>query len=97
MAEYIEREALVDFLAAKYNVKTLHEPSFAYLMVDVVTDIDDFPAADVASVVHSRWELHGDGSGTCQHCHRTQIAVWDADGWQRFCGECGARMDEGGK
>ena len=56
--------------------------------------VDTMPAADVVPVVHSRWELHGDGSGTCQHCHRTQTAVWDFDGWQRFCGDCGAKMDD---
>lgn len=42
-----------------------------------------------------KWILHKDGSGTCDQCRFTQIAVWDYDGWQNFCGHCGAKMDGG--
>lgn len=42
-----------------------------------------------------KWILHKDGSGTCDQCRFTQIAVWDYDGWQNFCGHCGAKMEEG--
>lgn len=57
---------------------------------------DDFfaaPAEDVAKVVHSKWKLHKDGSGTCKQCGTTQKNVWDYDNWQNFCGHCGAKMD----
>lgn len=49
--------------------------------------------ADYAEVVHSEWELCDDGSGVCKNCNTHQKAVWDMDGWQRFCGRCGAKMD----
>ena len=39
-----------------------------------------------------KWRLNSDGSGTCSVCHFTQSAVWDDDGWQNFCGHCGADM-----
>ena len=40
-----------------------------------------------------KWKIHKDGSGTCSICGITQIAIWDMDGWQNFCGHCGARME----
>lgn len=55
--------------------------------IDCATTIDSVP------VVHGRWTLNPDGSGTCNQCHRTQKNVWDYDGWQNFCGCCGAKMD----
>lgn len=42
-----------------------------------------------------KWELHKDGSGTCTKCNTTQKNVWDMDGFQNFCGHCGANMDLG--
>ena len=42
-----------------------------------------------------KWRLHKDGSGTCSECGFTQKYVWDMDGWQNFCGHCGADMREG--
>lgn len=48
---------------------------------------------DAVPVVHGRWTLNKDGSGTCNRCHFTQKNVWDMDNWQNFCGVCGARMD----
>ena len=47
---------------------------------------------DIISVPHGKWRLNSDGSGTCSVCHFTQSAVWDDDGWQNFCGHCGADM-----
>lgn len=44
--------------------------------------------------IHSQWSLHPDGSGTCNHCGKTQKAVWDFDNKQNFCGYCGANMQE---
>ena len=42
----------------------------------------------------SKWILHKDGSATCNNCHRTQLNVWDYDSWQRYCGCCGAKMED---
>ena len=51
------------------------------------------PAEDAAKVVHSKWMLYTDGSGECERCHMRQKNVWDYEGWQNFCGYCGAKMD----
>lgn len=54
-------------------------------------------SADVTEVVHSKWMLYTDGSGECERCRMRQKNVWDFDGWQNFCGYCGAKMDGKGK
>ena len=59
--------------------------------------IRSLPPADVVEVRHGLWEFHEDGSGTCQECGCRQRDVWDAYGWQNYCGHCGADMRDGGQ
>lgn len=88
MAEYIEREvAKKEF---NLNFGSVSHAIIANRILDAI------PAADVVPVVHGRWTLNKDGSGTCNRCHFTQKNAWDMDNWQNFCGVCGARMDEEG-
>jgi hypothetical protein len=62
--------------------------------IEVATDLlNSIKDADVAPVVHGRWKLRDDGSGTCSECRFTQKYVWDYDNWQNYCGVCGAKMD----
>lgn len=53
----------------------------------------DEPAADVAPVVHAKWETVaiaiGDTHKACSHCH----VGCNAGLWWDFCPKCGARMD----
>ena len=56
-------------------------------------NMSKIPTADVVEVRHGTWTLHKNGSGTCDQCHFTQRGVWDYDNWQRYCGCCGAKMD----
>lgn len=81
MDEYIERGALLEILENQGHAD--------------IDDVLNIPAADVAPVVHGKWRLNKDGSGTCNQCHFTQKNVWDMDRWQRYCGVCGALMDGG--
>lgn len=85
MAEYIEREALLEKLQERGLCLCVSE-----------SDIKDVPTADVAPVVHGRWigeEIHietGDISATlqeCSVCHR----IRPVDG---YCSRCGAKMDK---
>ena len=86
--EYIERDAVVVFLenmaASRYLIQCFESK-------------EQFPAADVAPVRHGEWILYKDGSGTCNQCGITANNIWDYDGWQNYCGHCGARMDGGNK
>lgn len=54
--------------------------------------MDGKTADDLAEVKHSEWKLYADGSGKCKNCNTHQKAVWDMNGWQNFCGHCGADM-----
>ncbi len=85
MAEYIEREAVC---AACNNGEKSRLCS-----VDCI--LHEIPASDVVAVVHGRWILHDNGSGTCDQCRFTQKNVWDDDNSQNYCGVCGAKMDGG--
>ena len=82
--DYISREALVKELMARDFYPAI-----------VRRAIEAIPAADVRPVVHGKWTLNRDGSGTCNECGMTQKNVWDDDMHQRYCGCCGVRMDGG--
>ncbi len=82
MAEYIEREAFLDYMKGTSR----------YFKVKF--DIENFPAADVVPVVHGRWIADGDGYHWTYNC---SICAWK-DGYpfnerHNYCPNCGARMD----
>lgn len=83
MAEYIERGA------------ALREAKYATVRgLDPVAFIEDVPVADVAPVVHGRWEP---GNPICPVCGGNKFKDLDADIWcdwqPDFCPNCGAKMD----
>ena len=70
----------------------IHNRSFC--PVCVRRAIEAAPTIEAKPVVHGKWKLHKDGSGTCDQCHFTQPDVWDMDNWDNFCSHCGADMRE---
>ena len=82
MAEYIEREALLEHVEYDNN----------YRLIIQAKAINDAPAADVAPVVHGRWLYHtlidGHIHAECSECHKVRII-------DNFCPNCGAKMDGG--
>lgn len=80
MAEYIEREAFLDYMKGTsryFNVKF---------------DIENFPAADVEPVVHGRW-LDNEDYMFCSICG-IQWNYCDNDTETfNYCPNCGAKMD----
>lgn len=85
MAEYIEREALLEKLAERDLCLCVSE-----------SDIKDIPAADVAPVVHGWWidtEFYGPHHMTIVQCsackNESEGSLDDA-----FCPMCGAKMDK---
>ena len=90
MAEYIDREEL---LTHQYNASHSNWPQLAEMVVGV-EDIEDAPAADVAPVVHGRWNSM-DGYKTRRAC---SVCGWDVPEYGKFysyCPNCGAKMDGG--
>jgi hypothetical protein len=61
-------------------------------------EIEDAPAADVAPVVHGRWEQDADGDWYCTNCNEV-VAICES-GRERtyrkpYCPNCGAKMGGG--
>lgn len=86
MAEYINKQAFLDHMKGTsryFNVKF---------------DIENFPVADVAPVVHGRWmhETTEDGfhSWKCSRCGRGMND--NPGGVELYCYHCGAKMDGDG-
>lgn len=81
MADYIDKQAFLDCMKRTdryFNVKF---------------DIENFPNADVAPVVHGRWIYKDNSLGwVCSRCGRGVNA--DPEGIDLYCYHCGAKMDE---
>lgn len=105
MDDYIEREALDKALtAAAANDKDKNRRTWA----KAICILHDMPAADVAPVVHGRWEAvdrreydadsckiicYPKDGIACTHCR--YVFKKDALWKKNFCPNCGARMDGG--
>ena len=63
---------------------------------DAIDMIDDFPAADVAPVVHGRWEWDTEDIYRCSNCaEKSHVKeVMGHPDWD-YCPSCGAKMDGG--
>ena len=91
MTKYIDADKLLEEMEFVTTDPTC--PMHIAATIDQIISLS--PAADVVEVKHGKWTLEMDGSGICSKCNRWQVAVWDDDGWQKYCGHCGARMDGG--
>ena len=88
MAEYIEREALLEL----YDMGEELEEYAEVLRVPIPVirqNIKDIPAADVVSVVHGRW-IRRANEKKCSVCGFIYYSNNDEWSW---CPNCGARMD----
>ena len=106
--EYIEREAFIKNAETRYcgPCKEIGKDSNglkcrACGVDEMVGDIEDTPAADVAEVVHGRWmlEREPDGKTYCFHCSAcdsgfSHISIYNVGDWN-YCPNCGAKMDGG--
>lgn len=85
MAEYIDREKLYQHLNDEIEWGRDKDRLFA------LEAVNDFPAADVAAVVHAKWDDSLDGlTPYCTECgcsHRYLIRR------TLYCPNCGAKMD----
>ena len=93
MAEYIERDALLE-KAYCNRVRTANNPYGGKCVVDVY-DIEAAPAADVAPVVHGRWLDNDDyDASVCSNCQTMWNNLGNDTQRFNFCPNCGADMRE---
>lgn len=92
MAEYIEREALLDSICHEMCRIAFCGATNCAFMAKVCSA----PAADVAPVVHGRWiSVAGKRDRICSRCLHNEPyknADDDAEVFE-FCPHCGAKMD----
>ncbi len=96
MAEYIDRGTTI----AKLTALDVIKPNAT--MVGAKRLLAEIPTADVAPVVHGRWEPCFDencrcrwGFGKCSNCGQEYYA--HAINHYKYCPNCGAKMDGGGE
>ena len=105
MTEYIEREALersLDERLGRLLAMCGRHDSFVQGFEDCIGKVEEFPAADVAPVVHGRWvglEYDGYADGypvydlwECSECGE-EVRGEDVPDTHLYCPNCGARMD----
>lgn len=86
MAKYVDCSVAV----ARLTALEVAEPNAT--MADAKRVLADTPGADVAPVVHSRW----DENGNCVNCGR-HAPFWFMSFCcyrSKYCPDCGAKMDE---
>ena len=102
MAEYIKREEAVK-VAEKYGLTNgLAWGRHTGLAICIASEIAEISAADVAPVVHGRWDDSGrytfPGGGTAVRCTECGCALtvseYHLNNWN-YCPVCGAKMDGG--
>lgn len=95
MADYIKKTEVLDILwESRYRpglYKTLYWGTW--------NDIKNLPAADVAPIIHAKWEMgrvyvngcegSGEEKAFCSHCHKSNKQYTPP-----YCPHCGAKMEE---
>ena len=93
MAEYLAE--LVD------EHMSLNDDNLAQRVIDnsdvqwCLSELHDILAADVAPVVHGRWDIM-EGTKTRRICSKCRWDVPEYGKFYSFCPNCGAKMDGGG-
>ena len=89
MDEYVEREALSNFILGL----TIVDLMVAQYADAVLTHIQQAPAADVAEVRHGRWVYGEDDNIQCSICGHDAYTEGDYRQVKtNYCPNCGARM-----
>lgn len=100
MAEYIKREAVLR--AVQRQRSPCRSPAQNRMLDCLKVDVICIPAADVAPVVHGRWDDSGrytfPSGSTAVRCTNCGCALTESEyhlnNWN-YCPVCGAKMDGG--
>lgn len=103
MDEYIKRDGVL----SKFNIDDMMNVNGTLISLqDARETISNFPAVDVAPVVHGRWISLAECANEGVYCSICKKKVWKSDyvwcnGKRRnkfrsnYCPNCGAKMDRG--
>lgn len=97
MAEYIDREALMKFPIRRDHCDKEHANEHFICGIETVLEYaESLPTADVAPMVHTRWEHLGGDEWCCSACGFviTTEGSWDKPS-KKYCEDCGSMMDGG--
>ena len=95
MAEYIEREGLMQFPIRREHCDKEHANEHFINGIETVLEYaESLPAADVVPMVHGRWTHLGGDEWCCSVCGFviTTEGSWDKP-TKKYCEDCGAKMD----
>lgn len=97
MSDYIERDDVTRFLDKYCPSAIFFDEQEA--IKQLITRVDEIPAADVTPVKHGTWEKTSmDGFLRCSVCHDCYIEeIWldgERERWN-FCPHCGTKLDGG--
>ena len=85
MSDYISRDAaIIEFM--DNDIDHIQAPNGK----EAVQILSDIPAADVAPIVHGKWDYHM-SFGICNKCGYEYD--WKGTDARNFCPNCGAKMD----
>lgn len=90
MAEYIDRTALGIGYA---DPKAFIIPAHAEGWNTAIQIINEAPTADVAPVVHGKWEQVDNTKCRCSRCDIIALIGLYPHGDKNYCPNCGAKMD----
>lgn len=100
MPKYIELEQAIDLFYSEDPENdgsdgcTTVLKSGNYTSAEIESMLSDLPVADVAPVVHGKWELRHEGYEhywECSVCHTNPCIYVTRN--TKFCPNCGAKMD----
>lgn len=90
MSEYIEKEAVINFIENGLNNPDKTK-SFGHDAIEIMAEVRYMPAADVVEVRHGKWNKNGNG----RDCSICGFKYYANGGLFNFCPNCGAKMDGG--
>lgn len=98
MAECIEREALMQFPIRRDHCDKEHANEHFINGIETVMEYAaNLPAADVAPLVHGKWEYIPQTLNTLSQIRCSFCGWWSLDpsidGAYNYCPNCGAKMD----
>nr|DAU59525.1 MAG TPA: NADH-PPase NADH pyrophosphatase zinc ribbon domain [Caudoviricetes sp.] len=92
MAEYIDRQAVEKFIEDGLNNPDKTK-RFGHDAIEIMAEVHYMPAADVAPVVHGRWEEHyRSGTPVAEGYVSTCCDMWN-NRKSNYCPNCGAIME----